>query len=242
MRISRFYCPDLNPEKNLITLPAEVHRHAIQVLRLKPGATISLFDGKGFEFNAELQAVDKRSATAVLTEQVMTQNESPLSLTLLQGISRGDRMDYTLQKAVELGVQKIVPVITARCNLQLSGARADKKTAHWQGVIISACEQSGRSALPKLAPIQHYDAMLAEYHQGTRLILDPRAEQGFNALTRQSKASLLIGPEGGFDDAEVEQAVASGFQAIRFGPRILRTETAAVSALAALQTLWGDLG
>ncbi|MCL4133068.1 UNVERIFIED_CONTAM: hypothetical protein GTU68_031451 [Idotea baltica] len=242
MRIPRFYCPDLRQQSELITLPAALYHHAIQVLRLKAGATISLFDGQGSEFRAELHSVDKRSASALLTDKITTQTESPLTLTLFQGISRGDRMDYTLQKAVELGVQKIVPVITARCNVQLSGARADKKTAHWQGVVISACEQSGRIFLPELAAIQHYETVLTEHEDGMRLILDPTSTQGFNALTQQSKVSLLIGPEGGFDENELQQATASGFQAIRFGPRILRTETAAVAALAALQTLWGDLG
>jgi 16S rRNA (uracil1498-N3)-methyltransferase len=225
-----------------MSLPADVHQHAVQVLRLKPGATIKLFDGQGLEYKAELQAVSKRESTVRLIEKVIIQNESPLAITLIQGISRGDRMDYTLQKAVELGVSKIVPVITSRCHVQLSGTRTDKKRAHWQGVMISACEQSGRNVLPELAEIQHFDAMLADYNHGLRLILDPTAEQGMKSLGAQTEATLLIGPDGGFSETEVQQAVAAGCQATRFGPRILRTETAAISAIAVLQTLWGDLG
>ena len=168
--------------------------------------------------------------------------ESPLSLTLIQGVSRGDRMDYTLQKAVELGVNKIVPVTTERCNVQLSGQRAQKKMDHWQGVIISASEQSGRCKLPILCPIMLFDEMVAKFNIGSRLILEPTAALGFKSLPVQMETSLLIGPEGGFSDEEVHTAVKQGFQAIKFGPRILRTETAAVSALAVLQAMWGDLG
>ncbi|MBT3504787.1 MAG: 16S rRNA (uracil(1498)-N(3))-methyltransferase [Piscirickettsiaceae bacterium] len=242
MRIPRFYCPELGLDDDVITLPAQVHRHAVQVLRLKPGAEIKVFDGKGLEYNAVLQTATKRDSTAKLEKQTRVQNESPLSITLIQGISRGDRMDYTLQKAVELGVNRIVPVVTARCNVQLSGARADKKREHWLGVMISACEQSGRSMMPELAEIGHYETMLASYNQGTRLILEPTGEHGLNALTKQTEVILLIGSEGGFSETELQQATSSGFQSIQFGPRILRTETAAVSAIAVLQTLWGDLG
>jgi 16S rRNA (uracil1498-N3)-methyltransferase len=212
------------------------------VLRLKPGAVIKLFDGKGQEYNAVIQTATKRESTANIEKQVKVQNESPLSITLLQGISRGDRMDYTIQKAVELGVNKIVPVITARCNVQLSGSRADKKRAHWRGVMISACEQSGRAVMPELAEIEPYDAILADYTKGTRLLLEPTGPYGIQQLEEQTEVTLLIGPEGGFSETEVQQASASGFQSIQFGPRILRTETAAISAIAVLQTLWGDLG
>jgi len=242
MRVPRFYCPELNQDDDIVALPTEAHRHAVQVLRLKQGADITLFDGKGREVSAVLHDVSKRESFVQLTGQSTADNESPLSITLIQGVSKGDRMDFALQKAVELGVNKIVPVITARCNVQLSGPRADKKRAHWQGVMISACEQSGRNVLPELTEIQQYDAMLADYDQGTRLILDPTAKQGFKTLAKQTAVSLLIGPEGGFSDVEVQQASASGFQVIQFGPRILRTETAAVSAIAVLQALWGDLG
>ena len=242
MRIPRFYCPELSAVDEVIKLPPDAHRHAVQVLRLKVGAVVRLFNGAGLEVEASLQAVTKRESTATLLTAVPSDNESPLSLTLIQGISRGERMDYTLQKAVELGVNRIVPVITQRCNVQLSGQRADKKFGHWQGVIISACEQSGRCTLPSLDPIMTFEEMISEFNSGSRLILEPTAVAGFKALPMQTDTNLLIGPEGGFSDLEVESAVKKGFQAIQFGPRILRTETAAVAALAVLQAMWGDLG
>lgn len=242
MRIPRFYCSDLNAVDEVVKLPTDAHRHAVQVLRLKTGATVRLFDGAGLEYEASLHEVSKRESTAILSTTVSNNNESNLSLTLIQGISRGERMDYTLQKAVELGVNRIVPVVTERCNVQLSGQRADKKLAHWQGVIISACEQSGRRTMPVLDNIISFDEMLSEFDSGSRLILEPTAEIGFKRLPPQTETSLVIGPEGGFSESEVEEAINNGFQAIQFGPRILRTETAAVSALAVLQTLWGDLG
>ena len=242
MRIPRFYCPELNAVDEVIKLPIDAHRHAVQVLRLKAGAPVRLFDGTGLEYEANLYEVSKRESTVKLSTAISNNNESTLSLTLIQGISRGERMDYTLQKAVELGVNRIVPVITQRCNVQLSGQRADKKLAHWQGVIISACEQSGRRKMPVLDRIISFDDMISEFNSGSRLILEPTAEMGFKHLQPQTETSLLIGPEGGFSETEVQQAMNNGFQAIQFGPRILRTETAAVSALAVLQTLWGDLG
>ena len=151
-------------------------------------------------------------------------------------------MDYALQRAVELGVTRVIPVVTERCNVQLSNGRADKRLSHWQGVIVSACEQSGRCTLPSLDPIMTFEEMISEFNSGSRLILEPTAVAGFKALPMQMDTNLLIGPEGGFSDLEVESAVKKGFQAIQFGPRILRTETAAVAALAVLQAMWGDLG
>ena len=242
MRIPRFYCPELTRVGEEIKLPLAIHRHAVQVLRLKPGSVLRLFNGTGLEIEAVMNSVNKRESTAKLLMVVQNDIESPLSLTLIQGVSRGERMDYTLQKAVELGVNKIVPVITERCNVKLSGPRAQKKVDHWQGVIISASEQSGRCKLPILCPIMLFDEMVAKFNIGSRLILEPTAALGFKSLPVQMETSLLIGPEGGFSDEEVHTAVKQGFQSIKFGPRILRTETAAVSALAVLQAMWGDLG
>ncbi len=242
MRIPRFYCPALGAVGEEVTLPADAHRHAVQALRLKVGAVVRLFDGAGAECEASLHTVSKRESSAIVSKNVIIDAESPLSMTLIQGISRGERMDYTLQKAVELGVNRIVPIITARCNVQLSGQRADKKLGHWQGVIVSACEQSGRQYLPTLDGITTFDEMITEFNNGSRLILEPTAKQGFKTLQAQTATSLLIGPEGGFTEEEVMQATKKGFEAIQFGPRILRTETAAVSALAVMQAMWGDLG
>jgi len=242
MRITRFYCPDLNKDNALLALPDAAHRHAVQVLRMKQGDALRLFDGRGLEFDAVLDSVSKRESSVRLLSKVIVNNESPLTITLLQGISRGERMDYALQKAVELGVTRVVPVATERCNVQLSGGRDEKRWAHWQGIMISACEQSGRSVLPELSMVMSLEDTLLENKQGCRLVLDPMAETGFTALDKQQNITLLIGPEGGLSEPEIEQAQTAGFESVCFGPRILRTETATVAALAVVQTLWGDLG
>ncbi len=239
MRIPRFYCPELTQASSLLTLPDKVHRHAIQVLRLKQGDKMRLFDGLGLECHAELVSADKRTSAVQLGERESTETSSPLSITLIQGISKGDRMDIALQKAVELGVNKIIPVVTERCNVQLNHQRSDKKWAHWQGVMISACEQSGRNSLPELSSVMTLQAALNDAQNG--IILSPIASSTLTALSPQQDISIAIGPEGGFSDDEMMQAEQSGFQSVRFGPRILRTETAAIAVISALQTLWGDL-
>ena len=242
MRITRFYCPELNVESESFVLPDAAHRHAVQVLRLKQGDALRLFNGEGLEIDTVLAHVSKRESSVRLGEQVVVNNESPLNITLLQGISRGERMDYALQKAVELGVNKIIPVLTERCNVQLSGGRSEKRLSHWRGVMISACEQSGRSILPELTQIMSLEAALSENKVICKLVLDPLAEQGFTTLEKYDDIALLIGPEGGLSEQEIMQAINVDFQSVRFGPRILRTETATVAALAVVQTMWGDLG
>jgi 16S rRNA (uracil1498-N3)-methyltransferase len=242
MRIARFYCSELDPNSEVLTLPAQVHRHAIQVLRLKSGEELCLFDGSGIEYTAQLEQVNKRESTARIIQTRQVDKESPLKTTLIQGISRGEKMDYTLQKAVELGVNQIIPVMTERCNVSLSGERAEKKRLHWQGVIISACEQSGRSIIPQLGPILSFEELLQTPLPGTTLILDPLAEIKIASLEKNETVNLLIGPEGGLTEREIEVAKQSNFHAVQFGPRILRTETAAVAVLAVIQTLWGDMG
>lgn len=241
MRIPRFYCPQLGIEQTLLDLPEHVHRHAVQVLRLKPGAQLRLFDGQGREVEATLTLVEKRHSQVELGESINNEVESPLNITLLQAVSRGERMDFAIQKAVELGVRTIVPVVTERCNVQLSRDRAQKRLDHWQGVLISACEQSGRAFLPELAPVTDLAEALAENSGELKLVLDPQATTGFHDIDKPSDLTLLIGPEGGLSDEEVSCACQQGFTAVQFGPRILRTETAAIAALAVVQTLWGDL-
>lgn len=242
MRIPRFYCANLAANTTPMMLPDDVFRHAIQVLRMKPGALLNLFDGEGLEYQVQLEQVDKRQASVSMQQQIMTDNESPLDILLMQGISRGERMDYAIQKAVELGVKRIMPVITERCNVQLNGDRAEKRMNHWQGVVISACEQSGRSFLPKLLPITSLSAALLEVNDDCKLVLDPEAARGFSNVNKASQIALLIGPEGGLSDTEVQQSVAGGFNGISLGPRILRTETASAAALAMVQAGWGDIG
>ena len=241
MRVSRFYCASLVPANSPMQLPDEVFRHAVQVLRMKPGALLNLFDGQGLEYQAQLEQVDKRQATVSLQQQIHTDNESPLDILLMQGISRGERMDYAIQKAVELGVKRIMPVVTERCNVQLSGDRAEKRINHWQGVIISACEQSGRSYLPELLPITSIDAALEKVNDACKLVLDPEAIKSFSSVKKAQQIALLIGPEGGLSETEVKRANDAGFTGITLGPRILRTETASAAALAMVQAGWGDI-
>ena len=242
MRIPRLYCPTLDENTESMTLPDKVHRHAVQVLRLKKGAELYLFNGQGLDYLAVLQTVAKRNSTVKLIKKQIVDNESPVSITLLQGISRGERMDYALQKAVELGVNHIIPVVTERCNVPLNGDRVAKRLAHWQGIIISACEQSGRSIIPILSNVTQLKEALNNSEVKCRLVLDPLADSGLMAQSKQAELALLIGPEGGLTELEVQQAVDVGFQAVTMGPRILRTETATVAALAIVQALWGDIG
>jgi len=242
MRIPRFYCPELEQQYDVMPLPDAAHRHAVQVLRLKQGEPLRVFDGKGLEYDAVLEDIAKRKSTIKLLEQVTEQKESPLNITLLQSISRGERMDYALQKAVELGVGNVIPVITERCNVSLSQGRAEKRWAHWQGVMIAACEQSGRNVLPELAEVTALDTVLNNTSLQGKIVLDPLAKIGFSSLDMNTDVSLLIGPEGGFSPQELDLINTADFQGIHFGPRILRTETATAAALAVMQTLWGDLG
>lgn len=241
MREPRFFDAELNTDDSQLTLSDWVCRHAIQVLRLKTGDTLRLFNGQGFEVRARLTEVSKRQAAAEVIDTLAPLVESPLSITLLQGISRGERMDFAIQKAVELGVTRIVPVHTARCNVQLKGDRAEKRLRHWHGVMVAACEQSGRAFLPELTEIQTLETAVNDRQEATKLVLAPTASQQFHGLPDTDSVALLIGPEGGLSDDEIEFATARQFAGLSLGPRILRTETAALVALTLVQSRWGDL-
>ncbi len=215
-------------------------RHLLRVLRLKAGDLLTLFDGQGREYQATLLPGSGRCAEVVIGAPLERDAESPLEIILAQGISRGERMDYTLQKAVELGVKRIAPLFTARCNVKLTGERLEKRLAHWRGVIVHACEQCGRNRLPALDPPQALDQWQAPA-AGLKLVLDAAAPGALGSLdTPQGAVILTIGPEGGLTAGELRRLQSQGFQPLRLGPRILRTETAGMAALAALQTLWGD--
>lgn len=225
-----------------ITLDRNAANHVSRVLRMKRGDQLILFNGRGGEYNATLEKVDRNATCAHIDTYSSRITESPLSITLLQGISRGERMDYTIQKAVELGVAEIIPLFTERCTVQLKDDRVIKKLHHWRGVAISACEQSGRTRIPAIRTPLSLQQYLQEHPTtGTALLLDPGATQGFTSLAHpDSRVTLLIGPEGGLSHGEIEHARQAGFLGVRLGPRILRTETAALVACTALQTLWGD--
>jgi len=220
-----------------------IFRHAVQVLRLGIGDELVLFDGQGSEACATLTAVAKREARVHIGKVEAVSRESPLAITLYQGVSRGDKMDFTIQKAVELGVTRIVPLISERCNVRMDAERWDKKIEHWRGVVTAACEQCGRNTLPALDPAVNLDTVLAEPCATASLILDPTAGCHLTELPDPAGAlRLLIGPEGGLSNAEISRCLAAGWTGLQLGPRVLRTETAGLVVLAAVQARWGDLG
>ncbi len=243
MRIPRIYSSTPLSRESRIFLDERALHYVARVLRLKPGAELSLFDGKGREYRAILGTAGKREAEVEILEQIERDVESTLQIVLGQGISRGERMDYALQKAVELGVKRIVPLLTERSGVNLSSARAEKRQRHWQGVAISACEQCGRNYVPLVEGPQSLAAFLSSCRSEAKILLDPGSKWSLKELSPplDNKLVLLIGSEGGLSEGEIKQAQQAGFMGIRFGPRILRTETATVVALSALQLCWGDL-
>jgi 16S rRNA (uracil1498-N3)-methyltransferase len=239
---TRLYCDMPLTTGAEIVLPEAAARHAVTVLRLQTGDSLRLFNGEGGEYDASLVAANKREARVRLTEFHAAERESPLAITLALGISAGERMDYSLQKAAELGVTAIQPLATERSLVKLAGERADKRLQHWQHVVIAACEQCGRNRVPAVAPVQKLFSYLATADRNKRLLmLSPDAATPLKQVPFSSDAVLLIGAEGGLAPAECEAAEARGFLPVSLGPRILRTETAPVAALAVLQSLWGDL-
>lgn len=239
----RFYSPSPLTIGVTAALSENAAAHATRVMRLKVGDTLTLFCGDGVDYQCALVSVEKKTASVEVLSQEKINNESPLNMRLLQGISSGDRMNYTIQKAVELGVTEIFPLSTERSVTKLSGDRAEKRVEHWQGVAIAACEQSGRAVLPKI----HFPLTLAQWlsqhdiQQSLNLLLNPVAAKTLAQLTKpKNQIHLLIGPEGGLSPGEIELANHNNFQSIVLGPRILRTETAALTAISSMQTLWGD--
>ena len=238
----RLYLPTEVPAHGVCELPAEQSHHAAHVLRLAAGDAVTAFDGRGNEYAATIERISKSGVRLTLGEPQAVDRESPLQVTLAQGISSGERMDYTIQKAVELGVAAIQPVATERSVVRLDAERAAKRLAHWQGVVVAACEQCGRNLVPQVLPVAPLANWLGALPASAlKLTLTPGAARRLSELDRPAAPMvLLVGPEGGLSAREHGDAVATGFTPIRLGPRVLRTETAAVAALAAMQTLWGD--
>lgn len=244
MRIPRVYVAGALVSGREIDLPAQAGEHLVRVLRLERGHPLVLFNGDGGEYAATITALAKRGVTVQVGERrADADRESPLRLVLAQGIARGDKMDWVLQKATELGVERIVPLITERTEVRLDADRAERRLAHWQAVLAGACEQSGRNRLPELAaPVRlaHWAASLGA-EAGRRLALDPTGDRRASDLPRIEAATLVVGPEGGLSDQDLAVLRQAGFDGLRLGPRILRTETAGLAAIAALQALHGDL-
>lgn len=242
MRIPRFHTEQRLSPQQTVLLEESTSHHLLRVLRMQPGESLVLFNGDGNEYQAVLEASAKKRASVLIGEARQPERESGLRIALGQGISRGERMDFALQKSVELGVNSITPLWTRRSQVQLAGTRLEKRLAHWRGVIRSACEQSGRVYLPELhAATQLQNWCQADARGTLQLVLDPTASLHLSDIAPATSIRVLIGPEGGLLDEEISGAEQSGFRRIRLGPRILRTETAALATLAALQTLWGDL-
>ena len=226
------------------TLPAQPSEHAARVLRLSTGDPLTLFNGDGCDYQAIICAITKRAVTVRITAHQLLQNESTLSLVLAQGIARGDKMDLIVQKATELGVTGIVPLLTERSEVRLDGPRALKRVAHWQSVAISACEQSGRARIPEIQAIQPLADWLAGLaaDSALRLALMPQAANTIRGLHfAQGGGVLVVGPEGGLGDTDIQALAEHTFLSLRLGPRVLRTETAGLTALSALQACHGDL-
>lgn len=241
--MTRIYFSGRIPDHGVCQLSRAKAHHVAHVLRLVPGDPVILFDGDGNAFDGEIAKCDRGEVSVKVSDRRDEDRESPLRVTLAQAVSSGERMDYTIQKAVELGVTAIQPLLTERCVVRLSGERAAKRGAHWQGVVGAACEQCGRNRVPKvnaLLPLRDWlDQPVSG--DGLRLLLLPDAPTGLRQLPRPAgMVTVLAGPEGGLTGVEAGDAIRAGFVPLRLGPRILRTETAAVALLAVMQALWGD--
>jgi len=242
MRISRLYVPLQLAQGRQVELDDESAHYVRTVLRLKKDAEVILFNGHGGEYLCVVGEVSRKSVLIAVGQRNERSVESPLQVTLGLGISRGDRMDLSVQKAVELGVNKITPLLTERCVVQFKGEKKPQRLVHWQKIVQHAAEQSGRTQLPELLEIEQLYNWVGG-QQGLKVFLDPYAETSLAELKPEDmKVTLLTGPEGGFSDHERELAKAAGFIPVRLGSRILRTETASLAALAAVQMLWGDFG
>ena len=237
----RFYLADaLQPGQN-ISLPENVIRH-LQVLRVREGEEITLFNGNGHSYPTRLLSLAKRQAVAEVLSEQTVDNESPLAISLIQAVSSGERMDFTLQKSVEMGVTEIFPVTSARSIVKLSGERAEKRQERWQEIVIAACEQCGRNRIPTVHPLLPLSQRLQQLPQSdVRLLMGLHHPTSLKAIQpAPQRITLMIGPDGGWSPEEEAAAFQTGFQSILLGKRVLRTETAALAAIAAMQTLWGD--
>ncbi|WP_313346690.1 16S rRNA (uracil(1498)-N(3))-methyltransferase [Stenotrophomonas sp.] len=244
MRVTRSYVDAPLAVGQTLSLPEEVANHLVRVMRLREGDACVLFNGDGHDYSATLAVVGKRDAQVRIEAASGLDNESPLRITLLQGIARGEKMDLILQKATELGVSAIVPVNAERTEVKLDAARAEKRLAHWRSVVVSACGQSGRARVPGVeAPQGVLEAARRVPAEALKLTLDPEGEHRLSTLDAAPHGVVIaIGPEGGWSPRDRQALATAGFQGLQLGPRILRTETAGLAAIAAVQARLGDLG
>ena len=242
MRCPRIYTPQTLTPNSTIALDAEAAHHVARVLRMQAGDELILFNGDGDEYRAAITNIDKRSVQVALGACDASERESPLAIHLGIAISKGERMDWVIQKATELGVAQITPLQTERVEVRLSGEREEKKSAHWRAIAISACEQCARNRIPALNAPQPLVAWLDNVVADAKFVLHHRSEITLGSHAAKPKSvALLIGPEGGLSEMEIALAAKKNFAPLRLGPRVLRTETAPLAALSILQFLWGDL-
>ena len=242
MRTTRIYLDNSITTGETLALSASASNHLVRVLRCKKDSAVTVFNGEGGEFSATLLNEDPKAASVIINSFVDINRESPLQIRLIQGVSRSEHMDTTIQKATELGVSEIVPVICER-SANIKRERASKKYERWNQIAISACEQSGRNLLPAIHQATTFEKAINEVSTDTRLVLDPAAAKGINDIKPDITSICIIsGSEGGLSEQEIKTASDAGYYRIKFGPRILRTETAAPAVISALQTLWGDMG
>jgi 16S rRNA (uracil1498-N3)-methyltransferase len=239
----RFYCPQPLSLGTIVTLPDHVAHH-VQVVRLTVGDRLTLFNGEGGEYTATISTIEKKRVTAEIKLFEPREVELPYAITLAQALPEASKMDWIIEKAVELGVHAIQPLAAQRCVVRLSAERAEKKLQHWQGVIVAASEQSGRNRLTTLAEPVDFNQWAQQQDLHVRIMLSPRAEQSLSDWARHhppQSVALMVGPEGGFTDKEENLAIAQGVLMLAMGPRVLRTETAGVAAVAALNAVWGAM-
>ena len=241
MQVPRFYVDAPLREGGVCALPEDAAHHAIHVMRLREGDDTVLFNGRGGEYAARIASMQKLRIALDVLQHRPVERESPLQMTLLQGVSSSDKMDFTVRKAVELGVTAIRPLLATRSVARPKGERADSRRAHWQKVAISACEQCGRNKVPEVHPLAALEACLREPAEGFKLLLTPRSDLPLSkAVEGKTGFVLAAGPEAGFDADEEAAFAQAGYTPVKLGPRVLRTETAALAALAALSALRGD--
>jgi len=242
MRQSRIYTPQALQSTDIVELAGSASHYLTRVLRLSKGATVALFNGDGRDYVAEITEIQSQRVLVRLVGSTAPDNESPLKITLVQAVCRGERMDYAMQKATELGVFCIQPLISHRVEVRLDATRQIKRMSHWQGVVISACEQSGRAVVPEIKTPLSISEWISIADESSSLVLDPVSENKLSGISVQGdRISILVGPEGGFTDQEIGNFCENGVAAVSLGPRVLRTETAGPAAIAVLQAKTGGL-
>ncbi|MFL0810463.1 MAG: 16S rRNA (uracil(1498)-N(3))-methyltransferase [Agarilytica sp.] len=241
MRIPRIYTPQALTPNSKVELDAEASHHILKVLRMDVGRPLTIFNGDGDQHTGSISRINGKSAVVILQNVETLPNIPEIDIEIAIGMSKGDRLEWVIQKATELGAAKIVPLFTERCEIKLNAERAEKKLTSWKQVAISACEQSQRNVLPNISAPTKLADYLEKCHSDVKFIMHHRSEKSLQSISKPNSAAILIGPEGGLSDNEIKLAQARGFAPLKIGPRIMRTETAPLSALSIMQYLWGDL-